>query len=212
MRYALHRENRSRADDLVQDTLVRAISKQHLGKPGSNLRSWLFTLMHHQNVNDVHRSAVRTELCFDVEELHDNLASVNDTSASLQLRDLQRAMAKLPIRNRQVILLIALEDLSYEEAAEALRIPVRTVRSRLSRGRAELRQLMGMEERTVPAGNPERMTWQVRWPHSPAKSVPIPRPAIRATGVSPTVPTGLQGARLHPRPPTSTAARPIRAI
>jgi len=210
--YALHRLNRPRADDLVQDTLVRAISKQHLWKPGSNLRSWLFTLMHHQNVNDVRRSTVRRDLCFDVEDLHDNLASVNDTSASLQLRDLERAMAKLPIRNRQVILLIALEDLSYEEAAEALRIPVGTVRSRLSRGRAELRQLMDVEERTAPAGNPDKMTWQIRWPHSPAKSLPFRPPVTRATGVSATVPTGLEGARLHQRRPTSTEAGPIRVI
>src|SRR3954467_14636129 len=95
--YALHRSNRSRADDLVQDTLVRAISKQHLWKPGSNLRGWLFTLMHHQNVNDVRWSTIRRDVYFDVEQLHDNLASVNDTSASLELRDLDRAMAKLPI-------------------------------------------------------------------------------------------------------------------
>jgi hypothetical protein len=148
--------------------------------------------MHHQNVNDVRRSTVRRDLCFDVEELHDNLASVNDTSASLQLRDLERAMAKLPIGNRQVILLIALEDLSYEEAAEALRIPVGTVRSRLSRGRAEVRELMDVEKRTAPARNPDRMTWQVRWPHGPAKSVPLPRPVIRATGVPPTVPTDFE--------------------
>src|SRR5437764_13716179 len=154
--YALHRLNRPRADDLVQDTLVRAISKQHLWKPGSNLRSWLFTLMHHQNVNDVRRSTVRRDLCFDVEELHDNLASVNDTSASLQLRDLERPMATLTIRNRQVILLIALEDLSYEEAAEALRIPVGTVRSRLSRGRAELRQLMDHRGEDRPGQKPRQ--------------------------------------------------------
>lgn len=151
--YALHRSNGSRADDLVQDTLVRAISKQHLWKPGSNLQGWLFTLMHHQNVNDVRRSVVRGAVSSGLEELHDNLASVNDTSASLQLRDLERAMSKLPIENRQVILLIALEDLSYEEAAEVLRIPVGTVRSRLSRGRTALRLLMDMGERSAPARN-----------------------------------------------------------
>jgi RNA polymerase sigma-70 factor (ECF subfamily) len=77
--YALHRSNRSRADDLVQDTLVRAIAKQHLWMPGSNLRSWLFTLMHHQNVNDVRWSILRGAISVDVEELHDNFASVNDT-------------------------------------------------------------------------------------------------------------------------------------
>jgi RNA polymerase sigma-70 factor, ECF subfamily len=151
--YALHRSNRSLADDLVQDTLVRAVAKQHLWEPGSNLQGWLFTLMHHQNVNDVRRSILRGGISVGVEELHDNFASVNDTSASLQLRDLERAVAKLPIENRQVILLVGLEDLSYGETAEVLRIPVGTVRSRLSRGRAALRLLMDMGERTPPARN-----------------------------------------------------------
>ena len=151
--YALHRSDRSRADDLVQDTLARAIYKQHLWQPGSNLQGWLFTLMHHQNVNDVRRSILRGPVSVDAEQLHDNFASVNDTSASLQLRDLERAMAKLPIENRQVILLIALEDLSYVEVAEVLRIPIGTVRSRLSRGRTALRRLMDMGEKTAPARN-----------------------------------------------------------
>jgi RNA polymerase sigma-70 factor (ECF subfamily) len=148
--FALHRSNRSQADDLVQDTLVRAIAKQHRWQPGTNLRGWLFTLMHHQNVNDVRRSIARGGGGFAAEELCDSLASVSDPSASLQLRDLERAMAKLPIENRQVILLVALEGLSYEDVAEVLRIPVGTVRSRLSRGRATLRRLMDMEEKAVP--------------------------------------------------------------
>jgi RNA polymerase sigma-70 factor (ECF subfamily) len=148
--YALHRSSRARADDLVQDTLVRAISKQHLWQTGSNLQAWLFTLMHHQNVNDVRRSIVRAGVSYDVEELHDSLASVDDTSALLQLRDLERAMAKLTMENRQVILLVALEGLSYEEVAEVLRIPLGTVRSRLSRGRTALRRLMDMGEKNPP--------------------------------------------------------------
>ena len=149
--FALHRSNRSQADDLVQDTLLRAIAKQHRWQPGTNLRGWLFTLMHHQNINEVRRSIARGGVSFATEELYGNVASVNDTSASLQLRDLERAMAKLPTENRQVILLVALEGLSYEEIAEVLSIPVGTVRSRLSRGRAALRQLMDMGERTGPA-------------------------------------------------------------
>jgi RNA polymerase sigma-70 factor (ECF subfamily) len=152
--FALHRSNRSQADDLVQDTLLRAIAKQHRWQPGTNLRGWLFTLMHHQNVNDVRRSIARGGVSCNIEGLHDRLASVNDTSASLQLRDLERAMAKLPTENRQVILLVALEGLSYEEIAEVLRIPVGTVRSRLSRGRATLRRLMDMAEKTTSASKP----------------------------------------------------------
>ena len=149
--YALHRSNRARADDLVQDTLVRAISKQHLWQTGTNLQAWLFTLMHHQNVNDVRRSIVRAGVSYDVEELHDSLASADDTSVLLQLRDLERAMAKLTMENREVILLVALEGLSYEDVAQVLRIPVGTVRSRLSRGRTALRRLMDMGEKAVPA-------------------------------------------------------------
>jgi DNA-directed RNA polymerase specialized sigma24 family protein len=82
--YALHRLNRPRADDLVQDTLVRAISKQHLWKPGSNLRSWLFTLMHNQNVNDVRRSTVRRDLCF-VHTASMNPDFVNGLLGALQI-------------------------------------------------------------------------------------------------------------------------------
>jgi RNA polymerase sigma-70 factor (ECF subfamily) len=140
--FALHRSSRSRADDLVQDTLVRAISKQHLWRPGTNLLGWLFTLMHNQNVNDVRRSVAREGFGCAVGEFHDTIASVSDTSASLQLRDLGRAMARLPIERREVILLVALEGMSYEAVAELIGIPIGTVRSRLSRGRVELRQMM----------------------------------------------------------------------
>jgi RNA polymerase sigma-70 factor (ECF subfamily) len=149
--FALHRSNRSQADDLVQDTLLRAIAKQHRWQPGTNLRGWLFTLMHHQNINDVRRSISRGGVGFATKDLYESVASVSDPSASLQLRDLERAMAKLPIENRQVILLVALEGLSYQEISEVLRVPVGTVRSRLSRGRVALRRLMDMAEKTVPA-------------------------------------------------------------
>jgi RNA polymerase sigma-70 factor (ECF subfamily) len=149
--FALHRSNRSRADDLVQDTLVRAIAKQHLWQPGTNLQGWLFTLMYHQNVNDVRRAAIRRDLSDTVEEFHDTLAAVNDTSASLQLRDLDRALAKLPIERRKIILLVALEGMSYAAVGKLLGIPIGTVRSRISRGRAMLRQMMETGIGTAPA-------------------------------------------------------------
>jgi RNA polymerase sigma-70 factor (ECF subfamily) len=149
--FALHRSSRSRADDLVQDTLVRAIAKQHLWKPGSNLLGWLFTLMHNQNVNDVRRSVAREGFSFAVGEFHDTLASVNDTSSTLQLRDLDRAMAKLPFEQSQILLLVALEGMSYERVAKLVGIPVGTVRSRLSRGRMILRQMMDTGDKSAPA-------------------------------------------------------------
>lgn len=147
--FALHRSNRSRADDLVQDTLVRAIAKQHLWQPGTNLPGWLHTLMHHQHVNDVRRSVAREGMSYSVEEFHDTLASASDTSASLQLRDLERAMAGLPSERREIILLVSLEGMSYEAVAKLLGVAIGTVRSRLSRGRAALRQ--ALERGAAPA-------------------------------------------------------------
>jgi RNA polymerase sigma-70 factor (ECF subfamily) len=139
---ALHRSDKCRADDLVQDTLVRAIAKQHLWKPGTNLPGWLYTLMHHQHVNDVRRLVSHEGLCHSVDEFRDTPASVSDTSASLQLRDLDRAMAKLPIERRETIRLVALEGKSYQAVAKHFGAPIGTVRSRIARGRESLRQML----------------------------------------------------------------------
>ena len=135
----------SRADDLIQDTLVRALAKQHLYQDGTNLRAWLFTLMHNQHVNDVRRN-VREGDSLDVDTVAAHLVAVTDPTASRQLRELDEAIGKLAMEQRQVILLIGLEGMSYEETAAILDVPIGTVRSRLSRGREALRRLMGMEE------------------------------------------------------------------
>jgi RNA polymerase sigma-70 factor (ECF subfamily) len=135
----------SRADDLVQDTLVRALDKQHLYQDGTNLRAWLFTLMHNQHVNNARRN-VREDNSLDVDTVAAHLVAVTDPTASRQLRELDEAIGKLAMEQRQVILLIGLEGMSYEEAAAILDVPIGTVRSRLSRGREALRRLMGMDE------------------------------------------------------------------
>jgi RNA polymerase sigma-70 factor, ECF subfamily len=135
----------SRADDLIQDTLVRALAKQHLYQDGTNLRAWLFTLMHNQHVNNARRN-VREDNSLDVDTVAAHLVAVTDPTASRQLRELDEAIGKLAMEQRQVILLIGLEGMSYEEAAAILDVPIGTVRSRLSRGREALRRLMEMEE------------------------------------------------------------------
>ena len=137
--------NHDRADDLVQSALVRAIAKQHLFKPGTNLRAWLFTLLHNQHVNEVRRS-VNQGVSINIEDASKDLVAVADTSAPRLLKELDEAIGRLPIEQRQVILLVGLEGMAYEEVAAILMVPVGTVRSRLSRGRAALRQLMGMDE------------------------------------------------------------------
>jgi RNA polymerase sigma-70 factor (ECF subfamily) len=108
--------------------------------------------MHNQNVNDVRRLVAREGFNNTVGELHDTLASVNDTSSSLQLRDLDRAMGRLPLDQREMILLVALEGMSYEAVAKLFGIPIGTVRSRLSRSRMALRQMMDTGDRTAPPG------------------------------------------------------------
>ena len=133
----------SRADDLVQSCLTRDVAKQHLWQPGTDLRAWLFTILHNQHVNDIRRS-VREEnnVSIDIAPVASVQAKAMDV---LALRDLEAALAKLSSEQRQVILLVGLEGMAYEEVAAVLGVPVGTVRSRLSRGRDQLRALMGMD-------------------------------------------------------------------
>ena len=130
--------DRARADDLVQDTLERAWNKFHLWRPGSDLRAWLFTVMHNVHVNQVRAS--RDHAMLDDEGPEMAVAGVQ--GASLEIRDLERALAVLPPEQREVLLLIALEDMSYAEVATMLDSPIGTVMSRLSRAREKLRALM----------------------------------------------------------------------
>src|ERR1700752_1814996 len=85
----------NRADDLVQDTLVRALAKQQLWQPGTNLRAWLFTLMHNQHINNI-RQYARESAAVDVDEVSQALVAVTDPTASRQLREVEAALARLP--------------------------------------------------------------------------------------------------------------------
>jgi RNA polymerase sigma-70 factor, ECF subfamily len=141
--------NAERADDLVQETLLRAISKGHLWQPGTDLRAWLFTIMHNQHVNLVRR-AMRDETSIDLEQMSSALVATSDPTGSRQLRELEHGLACLPEEQRSVILLVGLEGMSYESTAQILNIPVGTVRSRLSRGRDALRRLLDLPEKAGP--------------------------------------------------------------
>jgi RNA polymerase sigma-70 factor, ECF subfamily len=131
------------ADDLVQDCLARALGKLHLWQEGTDLRAWLFTILHNQYVNQVRR-AIREGAPVGLSETEPMLTLAPHQDKRLELRDLERALAKLPAEQRTVILLIGLEGMSYEEVADIIDVPVGTVRSRLSRGREALRRLMGI--------------------------------------------------------------------
>jgi RNA polymerase sigma factor (sigma-70 family) len=129
---------RAAADDLVQDTLERAWTKLHLYRRGTDLRAWLFTVMHNVHVNKVRAARPADTLDEDTPELAQRPAQGD----ALLVRDLDRSIALLPSEQRAVLLLVAIEDMSYEEVARTLGIPMGTVMSRLSRAREKLRAMM----------------------------------------------------------------------
>ncbi len=131
--------DRTRADDLVQDTLERACRKWALWQSGPTLRGWLLALMHnlHQNQRRDWRHDDGALPLDDVQEAgHEPLAQAGDRL------DLQQALAALPPAMREVLLLVTVEEYTYAEAAEILEVPVGTVMSRLHRARERLRALM----------------------------------------------------------------------
>jgi len=130
--------DRAAADDLVQDTLERAWAKLHLYRRGTDLRAWLFTVMHNVHVNRVRATRATDTLEDEMPELAQR-ASQGD---ALMVRDLDRAIGRLPAEQRAVLLLVTLEDMSYDEVARTLGIPIGTVMSRLSRAREKLRAMM----------------------------------------------------------------------
>jgi len=142
--------DRDGADDLVQDTLERAVRKFHLWRPG-DLRAWLFSIMHNVFVNQLKSRKVGLDVEIDEETLAARIPTVSRTD----VMDLQRALQGLAPEQREVVLLVALEDMSYADVSRALGIPIGTVMSRLSRGRERLRRLMdGQETRTLRVVTP----------------------------------------------------------
>jgi RNA polymerase sigma factor (sigma-70 family) len=133
------------ADDLVQDTLERACAKWQLWLAGTDLRAWLFTLMHNLYLNQ-RRHIQPTSRATPIEDIQSELpAPAADADSAL---DLARCLQRLPDDQRAVLLLIVLEDMSYAQAAKVLGVPLGTVMSRLSRARARLRELMEGDDPT----------------------------------------------------------------
>ncbi len=137
----------AQADELVQETLARALARLDRWRPGSDLRAWLFTLMHHLQV-DRWRRARREAAAL---ERASGPGSVPDAGpAAVQVGELERALARLPAEQREVLLLVALEGLAYRQVAGVLGIPQGTVMSRLHRAREALRA--ALEGRSGVAG------------------------------------------------------------
>ena len=143
-RYArvLIRDDHSRADDLVQDCLERAWSRWHLWRRGSDMRAWLFTIMHNLYVNDVRRYHNGPSFVSLEQEHHNIPIDGARTDEALVLEELHAAMGSLPVNQRSILLMVSLEGMGYEQVAKITGVPVGTVMSRLSRARQQLRKVL----------------------------------------------------------------------
>lgn len=128
-----------RADDLVQECLLRAIARFDSWQPGTNLRAWLFVILRNVFISEIRRNG-RMPPDGVVDHEHPGLAVSGRQEARLEVVELRKALDTLSTEHREVLLLVAVEGLKYEEAAEVLQLPVGTVRSRLSRARTVLRE------------------------------------------------------------------------
>lgn len=138
--WALLRDDEA-ADDLVQDTLERAIRHWSRRRRDGDLKAWLFAIQRNLFLNGVrHRKARGVQV--GVEVLENSSASADSFDGQAGLRDLLAGLDMLPEEQRSVLLLVGVEDLSYEQVAQVLQIPIGTVMSRLSRARGRLREFM----------------------------------------------------------------------
>jgi RNA polymerase sigma-70 factor (ECF subfamily) len=143
----------TRADDLVQDTLARAWEKRRLWQAGTDLRAWLFTVMHNLHVNQLavaRREAQNVSLDADTGSGSAWQIPVRANQIDrVEIKELAVQIGRLPVDQREVLLLAAVEEMRYEEIAAMLSIPVGTVMSRLSRARDKLRRLVAEPPSTL---------------------------------------------------------------
>ncbi|MCX7205064.1 MAG: sigma-70 family RNA polymerase sigma factor [Proteobacteria bacterium] len=138
--------HKDEADDLVQDTLERAWLKSSLWRGVADMRGWLFSIMHNLHADGARRPRIHTV------ELDDNTPEIPIAAQQVEqlaMRDLQAALNQLPDEQREVLLLVALEEMAYADIAKTLNIPMGTVMSRLSRGRERLRIVLETQAKPV---------------------------------------------------------------
>lgn len=144
---ALLRGDAGAADDLVQDCLERALSRLALWRRGTDLQAWLFTIMHNLYVNQLRRAHHAPALAPLTPETED-VPSPQDGNP-ISLPELERAMTLLPPDQREILLMVVLEGLSYRQVSVILDIPAGTVMSRLARARERLRRALDGETPAV---------------------------------------------------------------
>jgi RNA polymerase sigma-70 factor (ECF subfamily) len=131
------------ADDLVQDTAVKAWSNQDKFQPGTSIRAWLFTILRNTYFSLYRKRGREVQ---DVEGVYSSkVAVVGGQESHIDLADFRAALAELPEEQREALVMIGASGLSYEEAAEISGVPVGTVKSRVNRARAKLAAMLSIE-------------------------------------------------------------------
>ena len=143
------------ADDLVQDSLERAIARFDQFRSGTNLRAWLFTIVHNMRC-DQHRRLVRRPMEIPIDDASQHASTRASQADALHLADFRRAFGRLSEPHREVLALVGLEGLDYQRAAVILGVEVGTVKSRVFRAREALRREQELLEQPVP-----RAMWRV---------------------------------------------------
>lgn len=134
-------KNDANADDLLQNTVLRAMEKKHLFKEGSNVFSWTSKIMYNLFVSD-YRRKVKFESQYDPEPAINSVTANIDHEDQMMLKEVGEAMNQLSNEHREILIMVSVQGMKYDETAEKLNIPVGTVRSRLSRARNILMDLM----------------------------------------------------------------------
>jgi RNA polymerase sigma-70 factor (ECF subfamily) len=137
------------ADDLVQDGLERAIARFDQFRPGTNLRAWLFTILHNLRC-DQHRRGARRPMEIPIEDAPQQASTRASQADALDLHDFRRAFDRLSESHREVLALVGIEGLDYQRAASVLGVEVGTIKSRVFRARESLRREQLMLERPTP--------------------------------------------------------------
>ena len=141
----------NQAEDLVQETVLRALSKQEQFESGTCLQAWLFTILRNHFFS-AHRRSMREEA--DADGSYAGLmTSIADQEDRVMIQDVAAALGKLPPGQREAIVLVGVDGLSYEEAAQALGCAVGTVKSRVNRARTCLAELIGLDPREGHRGS-----------------------------------------------------------
>ena len=158
--------NPDRADDLVQDTIMKAWAKQDSFEPGTNIKAWLFTILRNEFYSQMRKRGREVQ---DSDGIFTEQLSVHPAQyGSLDLQDFRKALEKLPDDQREAIILVGASGFSYEEAAEICECAVGTIKSRVSRARTRLQELLEIQGRwTTVLIRSQRRSHQTSSPEEP---------------------------------------------